>query len=83
LNSNTLSAKRSPKQAGLNSDISQTHGPEFFRGMLEARSNEPAALADALTRVSQAALRVSDFIFPSSGNPMACGSWPRCEHGHD
>jgi len=26
LNSNTLSAKRSPKQAGLISDISQTHG---------------------------------------------------------
>jgi hypothetical protein len=45
LNSNTLSAKRSPKRAGLNSDISQTHGVEFFRGMLEARSNEPGSAA--------------------------------------
>lgn len=65
LNSNTLSAKRSPKQAGLISDISQTHGVEFFRGMLKARSNEPSALADAVTRVGQAALRVSDLIFTS------------------
>jgi hypothetical protein len=65
LNSNTLSAKRSPKQAGLISDISQTHGVEFFRGMLKARSNEPAELADAVTRVSQAAVRVSDLIFTS------------------
>jgi hypothetical protein len=74
LNSNTLSAKRSPKQAGLNSDISQTHGVEFFRGMMKARSNEPVALADAVTRVSQAALSVSKLIFTSSGNPMAYGS---------
>ncbi|MFN6134387.1 MAG: DUF1828 domain-containing protein [Synechococcaceae cyanobacterium] len=65
LNSNTLSVKRSPKQAGLISDISQTHGVEFFRGMLKARSSEPANLADAVTRVSQAALRVSDLIFTS------------------
>jgi hypothetical protein len=65
LNSNTLSAKRSPKQAGLISDISQTHGVEFFRGMLKARSNEPSSLADAVTRVSQAALRISDLIFTS------------------
>ena len=65
LNSNTLSAKRSPKQAGLIADISQTHGVEFFRGMLKARATEPANLADAVTRVSQAALRVSDLIFTS------------------
>ena len=65
LNSNALSAKRSPKQAVLISDISQTHGVEFFRGMLKARSNEPAELADAVTRVSQAAVRVSDLIFTS------------------
>ena len=63
LNSNTLSTKRYPKQAGLISDISQTHGVEFFRGMLKARSTDPSALADAVTRVSQAALRISDLIF--------------------
>ncbi len=33
--------------------------------MLKARSSEPANLADAVTRVSQAALRVSDLIFRS------------------
>jgi hypothetical protein len=33
--------------------------------MLKARSSEPANLADAVTRVSQAALRVSDLIFTS------------------
>lgn len=65
LNSNTLSTKRSPKQASLIADISQTHGVEFFRGMLKARAFEPANLADAVTRVSQAALRVSDLIFTS------------------
>ena len=65
LSSNTLSAKRSPKQLGLISDISQTHGVEFFRGTLKARSTEPSLLADAITRVSQAALRVSDLIFTS------------------
>lgn len=65
LNSNTLSAKRSSKQTGLIADISKTHGVEFFRGMLKARSTEPANLADAITRVSQAALRVSDLIFTS------------------
>lgn len=65
LNSNTLSAKRSPKQAALISDISQTHGVEFFRGMLKARSRDSAGLADAVTRVAQAALRVSDLIFTS------------------
>lgn len=65
LNSNTLSAKRSPKQAALISDISQTHGVEFFRGMLKARSRDSAGLADAVTRVAQAAMRVSDLIFTS------------------
>jgi hypothetical protein len=63
LNSNTLSVKRSLKQADLISYISQTHDVEFFRGMLKARSSEPANLADTVTRVSQAALRVSDLIF--------------------
>lgn len=65
LNSNTLSAKRSPKQTGLIQDISQTHGVEFFRGMLKARAIDSSALADAVTRVSQAALRISDLIFTS------------------
>ena len=65
LSSNTLSAKRSPKQLGLIADISQTHGVEFFRGTLKARSSEPSLLADAVTRVAQAALRISDLIFTS------------------
>lgn len=65
LSSNTLSAKRSPKQSALVSDITQTHGVEFFRGMLKARSNTPDTLAEVVTRVSQAALRVSDIIFTS------------------
>lgn len=65
LNSNTLSSKRSPKQVSLISDISQTHGVEFFKGMLKARANHPGGLADAVTRVSQAALRISDLIFTS------------------
>lgn len=38
---------------------------EFCPGTLKACSTEPSLLADAITSVSQAALRVSDLIFTS------------------
>jgi hypothetical protein len=40
-------------------DIVLTHGVEFFKGMLQVRC-QPSDLASAVTRLSQAAMRVAD-----------------------
>lgn len=55
--------RRSSKQNRLIQDACQTHGVEFFRGMLQARCRPEDNLADVVNRVSQAALRVSDLYF--------------------
>jgi hypothetical protein len=59
----TLSAKRSAKQRALIEDVCQTHGVEFYRGMLLARCRAGESLAPVVLRVAQAALRVSDLWF--------------------
>lgn len=59
----TLSPRRSPKQSALLSDACQTHGVEFFRGALLARCRSEDSLAAVVSRVAQAALRVSDLWF--------------------
>ncbi len=58
-----LSRRRSPKQNRLIEDTCVTHGVEFCRGMLQARCRPGDSLADAVMRVAQAALRVSDLWF--------------------
>ena len=55
--------RRSPKQARLIEDACVTHGVEFYRGMLQARCRPGEELAQVVTRVGQAALRVSDLWF--------------------
>ena len=55
--------RRSPKQARLIEDACVTHGIEFYRGMLQARCRPGDELAEVVTRVAQAALRVSDLWF--------------------
>ena len=55
--------RRSPKQARLIEDACVTHGIEFYRGMLQARCRPGEELAQVVTRVGQAALRVSDLWF--------------------
>ena len=55
--------RRSPKQARLIEDACVTHGIEFHRGMLQARCRPGEELAQVVTRVGQAALRVSDLWF--------------------
>ena len=55
--------RRSPKQARLIEDACVTHGIEFRRGMLQARCGPGDELARVVTRVAQAALRVSDLWF--------------------
>ncbi len=55
--------RRSPKQTRLIEDTCVTHGIEFYRGMLQARCRPGDELAQVVTRVAQAALRVSDLWF--------------------
>lgn len=60
----TISPRRSTKQRQMIEDACLTHGVEFFRGMLMVRSSLNATeLAAAVTRLAQAALRVSDLWF--------------------
>ena len=56
----TVSQRRSAKQRQLIEDICLTHGVEYCRGMLVARCRPGEVLAAVVTRVAQAALRVSD-----------------------
>ena len=55
--------RRSPKQKRFIEDACLTHGTEFYRGMLQARCLPDDELANVVTRVAQAALRVSDLWF--------------------
>ena len=55
--------RRSAKQNQLIKDTCDTHGVEFSRGMLQARCKPGEPLAEVVTRVAQAALRVSDLWF--------------------
>ena len=57
------SEHRSPKQTQFILDASETLNVEFLRGMLQARCEPGDSLADVVTRVAQAALRVSDLWF--------------------
>lgn len=59
----SVAVRRSPKQRQLIEDACLTHGIEFYRGMLQARCRQDESLAAVVTRVAQAALRVSDLWF--------------------
>ncbi len=63
LRTQTVTAKRSPKQTAMIHDACVTHNVEFFRGMLTARSRSSEELASVVTRVGQASLRVADLWF--------------------
>jgi hypothetical protein len=59
----TVANRRTNRQQRLIQDVCLTHGVELYRGMLTVRVNGPAELSEAVTRLSQAALRVSDLWF--------------------
>lgn len=59
----SASPRRSPRQTRLIEDACVTHGIEFSRGMLQARCRTGDELAQVVTRVAQAALRISDLWF--------------------
>ena len=51
--------RRSSRQKLIIEDVCVTHGIEFHRGMLRARCRSIDELAEVVTRVAQAALRIS------------------------
>jgi hypothetical protein len=59
----SVSGKRSAKQQRLLQDICLTLGVEFFQGQLFIRADKLVQLADAITRLGQAVVRVSDLWF--------------------
>ncbi|MEX0761534.1 MAG: DUF1828 domain-containing protein [Dehalococcoidia bacterium] len=59
----TAASRRSQRQDALIHDTAMNHGVEFFRGALQARHRQGEDFAAIVTRVSQAALRVSDLWF--------------------
>ncbi len=61
----SASPRRSKRQLRLIEDACLTHGIDFYRGMLHARCQTREELAQVVTRVAQAALRVSDLWFAS------------------
>lgn len=59
----TVSGRRSPKQSKLVQDVCLTLGVELFKGQLVTRCTSPDELAQAVVRLAQAVVRVSDLWF--------------------
>lgn len=68
----SVARRRSPRQNRLINETCVTHGVEFYRGMLQARCRPGDDVAEVVTRVAQAALRVSDlwFTLRYAGSPL-------------
>ena len=60
LRTQSVSRRRSPKQKRMIRDVCQTLGLELERGQLVLRVAADAAVGDAVLRVAQAAVQVSD-----------------------
>lgn len=56
----TVANRKTARQRRLIEDVCLTHGVELYKGMLVVRAREQEDLGSAVTRLSQAALRVSD-----------------------
>jgi len=63
LRTQSIAQRRSPKQNKMIQDVCLNHGVELFRGMLMVRVKHPDNFSSDLTRLAQAALRVSDLWF--------------------
>jgi Domain of unknown function DUF1828 len=59
----SIARRRSPRQNQLIKDACLNHGVEFYRGMLMVRVRPSDEISKAVTRLTQAALRVSDLWF--------------------
>lgn len=63
LRTQTVSGRKSDRQRRLIEDVCLTHGVELYRGMLTVRVRDFGQMSEAVSRLSQAALRVSDLWF--------------------
>lgn len=63
LRTQTVSERKTDRQRRLIEDVCLTHGVELYRGMLMVRVKDFVEISEAVTRLSQAALRVSDLWF--------------------
>ena len=63
LRTQTVSERKTDRQRHLIEDVCLTHGVELYRGMLMLRVKNLDDMAEAISRLSQAALRVSDLWF--------------------
>jgi len=63
LKNQTPSLYRSKRQDAMIQDICLTHGVELYRGMLVVRNQPGTTLAETITHLAQAAIRVSDLWF--------------------
>ncbi len=63
LRTQMVSERKTDRQRRLIEDVCLTHGVELYRGMLMVRVKNFGEVAEAVSRLSQAALRVSDLWF--------------------
>lgn len=63
LRTQTVSERKTDRQRRLIEDVCLTHGVELYKGMLMVRMKDMSEITEAVSRLSQAALRVSDLWF--------------------
>lgn len=63
LRTQTVSERKTDRQRRLIEDVCLTHGVELYRGMLMVRVKNFDEMSEAISRLSQTALRVSDLWF--------------------
>lgn len=63
LRTQTVSERKTDRQRHLIEDVCLTHGVELYRGMLMVRVKDFNEMSESVSRLSQAALRVSDLWF--------------------
>ena len=71
LRTQTVSERKTDRQRRLIEDVRLTHGVELYRGMLMVRVKDFDEMSEAISRLSQAALRVSDLWFTFRNQAVA------------
>lgn len=71
LRTQTVSERKTDRQRRLIEDVCLTHGVELYRGMLMVRVKDFDEMSEAISRLSQAALRVSDLWFTFRNQAVA------------
>lgn len=66
----TVNSRRTPRQQRLIDDVCRTLDVRLSRGQLVLRSSTAAELGESVTRLAQAAVRVSDIWFTLRSRPL-------------